>query len=132
MTESQRLTIRSSEIREKLNELTKIESLTAEQRGEIDTLSTEYRDAEAKLRAAIIVEGDAEKRALEREPDAERRERLEMRGESLFDKLPAGGDCREAHRRTRSRAQRGGQDRRRRSLGIVGHHRAPERGRAPG
>ncbi|MDE0475335.1 MAG: phage major capsid protein, partial [Gammaproteobacteria bacterium] len=61
MLESQRLAIRSSEIREKLNELSGEETLTEEQRSEVDTLTTEYRDVEAKRRAAIVAE-DAEER----------------------------------------------------------------------
>ena len=79
MTNAQRLTVRSSEIRAKLNELSGVEDLTDEQRSEIDTLGREYRDVEAQLRAATIAEAEAETRALETEPDREMRERLELR-----------------------------------------------------
>ena len=82
MTNSQRLTIRASEIREKLNELSQVDELSTEERSELDKLSKEYQDVEAKLRAATIAEADAEKRALETEPDAEMRERLELRGKA--------------------------------------------------
>ena len=82
MLNSQKLTIRSSEIRARLNELSAIDTLTAENRTELDALTNEYRDTETKLRAALISEGDAEKRALATEPDAERRERLELRGKA--------------------------------------------------
>ena len=56
MTRSQRLELRASEIRTRLNELSGIETgeLTDEQRSEIDTLSVEYADVESQKRAAII------------------------------------------------------------------------------
>ena len=56
MLGSQKLELRASEIREKLNLLSGTETLTDEQRTEIDTLSTEYRDVETKRRAAIVAE----------------------------------------------------------------------------
>ncbi|MYC99172.1 MAG: hypothetical protein F4X13_07875 [Gammaproteobacteria bacterium] len=82
MLESQRLAIRSSEIREKLNELSGEETLTEEQRSEVDTLTTEYRDVEAKRRAAIVAEDAEEREAAKADGqviDAEMRERLELR-----------------------------------------------------
>ena len=90
MTNSQRLTIRSSEIRSKLNELSGLETLDDENRSELDALSTQYRDVEAQLRAALISEGEAEQRALASAPDAEMRERLELRSRaSLINYLQA-------------------------------------------
>ena len=65
MTEAQRLQIRSSEIREKLNTLAGTDELTDEQRQEIDTLTTEYRDVEVRMRAAIVAEGGPETRETE-------------------------------------------------------------------
>lgn len=82
MKTSQRLTIRSSEIRSKLNELAGVESLSDEQRSELDALSKEFQDVERQLRAATLAEGDEERRALEREPDAEMRERIELRSKA--------------------------------------------------
>ena len=84
MLNSQKLTIRSSEIRARLNTLAGIETadLTEENRSEMDKLGTEFADVERQLRAAIVAETDAEKRALATEPDAERRERLELRGKA--------------------------------------------------
>ena len=79
MTNSQRLTIRSSEIRARLNELSGLEELDAETRSELDTLSQTYQDTETQLRAALISESAAEQRGLESAPDAEQRERLELR-----------------------------------------------------
>ena len=66
MTNAQRLSVRLSEIRQRLNEVVGLEgdAYTAEIRAENDKLQTEYRDLEGKYRAAVIAEGDAEKRAL--------------------------------------------------------------------
>ncbi len=53
MTKVQKLTVRLSEIRQRLNEIAGLdETLTDEQRQESDRLNTEYRDMETKLRAA--------------------------------------------------------------------------------
>ena len=82
MTNSQKLSVRLSEIRQRLNELAGVEALTDEQRQESDKLQAEYRDKETQYRAAIVGEGEAEKRALETEPDAEMRERLELRSKA--------------------------------------------------
>ena len=58
MTNTQRLTIRASEIRQRLNEIAGLEgdALTDEIRQESDRLTTEYRDTETKLRAAITTD----------------------------------------------------------------------------
>ncbi|MYF25505.1 MAG: hypothetical protein F4224_09500 [Nitrospira sp. SB0678_bin_10] len=82
MKTSQRLTVRSSEIRARLNELSALDELNDETRAELDALSREYKDVEARLRAATIAESDEERRALEAQPDAEMRERLELRGKA--------------------------------------------------
>ena len=86
MLASQKLELRASEIREKLNELSGVETLTDEQRTEADTLTGEYRDVETRRRAAIIAE-DAETRAATGADggevvDAETRERRELRGKA--------------------------------------------------
>ena len=82
MTNSQRLSVRLSEIRQRLNEIAGLESdaFTAEIRQESDKLQKEFADTETRYRAAIVGEGEAEKRALETEPDAEMRERRALRG----------------------------------------------------
>ena len=56
MTNLQRLELRASEIRSRLNELSGIETgeLTSEHRSEMDTLSVEYADVERQKRAAIL------------------------------------------------------------------------------
>lgn len=81
MTNSQRLAVRLSEIRQRLNEIAGLEgdAYTAEIRTENDKLQAEFRDCEGKYRAAVIAEGEAERRALETEPDAELRERQALR-----------------------------------------------------
>ena len=80
MTKSQKLELRASEIRQRLNAISSLEgeSLTGEIRSEADRLGTEYRDVETRRRAAIVAEDAAEERAAReagREPDAEARER---------------------------------------------------------
>lgn len=60
MTRLQELEIRASEIRERLNELsTRDEALSDEERAEVGTLRTEFRDVETKRRAAIEAEAEA-------------------------------------------------------------------------
>ena len=82
MTNSQRLSVRLSEIRQRLNEVAGLEgdAFTAEIRAESEKLQTEFADKETQYRAAVVGEADAEKRALETEPDAEMRERRALRG----------------------------------------------------
>ena len=55
MTKTQKLTIRASEIRQRLNEISGLEgdALTEEVRAEETKLQTEYRDTETKLRASV-------------------------------------------------------------------------------
>ena len=81
MTDAQRLAIRSSEIREKLNTLQATESLTDEQRSEMDSLRIEFQDVETRRRAAIALEPEPETRTLA-EGDAEHRERVELRSKA--------------------------------------------------
>ena len=82
MTNSQRLSVRLSEIRQRLNEVAGLEgdSFTAEIRAESEKLQAEFADKETQYRSAVIAEADAEKRALETSPDAETRERAALRG----------------------------------------------------
>ena len=84
MTNSQRLSVRLSEIRQRLNEVAGLEgdAFTDEIRQESDKLQEEYKTKETQYRAAIVGEADAEKRALETEPDAEMRERIELRSKA--------------------------------------------------
>ena len=81
MTNAQRLTIRASEIRQRLNEIAGLEgdALTGEIRAESDRLTGEYQDVETRLRAALTAEGEAETTEAPAE-DAEARERRDLLG----------------------------------------------------
>ena len=84
MTASQKLSIRLSEIRQRLNEIAGLEgdAFTDEIRQESARLTVEFRDKETQYRAALTAEGDeAERRAAWTET-AEDRERRELRGRS--------------------------------------------------
>ena len=63
MTKVQKLAIRLSEIRSKLNELSGVAELTDEQRTELDSLTAEYQQKEAQHRAALTVEADEQRAA---------------------------------------------------------------------
>lgn len=63
MTTAQKLALRLSELRGKLNELSGLAEVTDEQRNEIDALTAEYQTKEAQHRAAIVVEADEEREA---------------------------------------------------------------------
>lgn len=83
MTNTQKLTIRASEIRQRLNEIAGLEgdALTDEVRSEESMLQTEYRDVETKLRASIASDPEpTETRG--RTETAEDRERRELRSKS--------------------------------------------------
>ena len=80
MLTSQRLTVKSSELRARLNELSGLDSLDDEQRSELDRLTVEYRDVEAQRRAAILSEDDGV--TTPAAPDAEQRERIELRSKA--------------------------------------------------
>ncbi len=80
MTASQRIRVRLSEVRSRLNEIAGIDDLTDEVRTESETLQTEYADLETRHRAAIVGEGEEETREVH--PDAEMRERIELRSKA--------------------------------------------------
>ena len=65
MTKAQRLTLRLSEIRQRLNEIAGLGDgdLTDEIRAETDTLTAEFRNAETQHRAALIAEGEEQRQA---------------------------------------------------------------------
>ena len=82
MTARQKLELRLSEIRERLNAISVLEDekLTEEVRAEAGTLQTEYRASETKFRAAVVAESaeEAEERETGQVVDAETRERREL------------------------------------------------------
>lgn len=83
MTNAQRIRLRLSEVRSRLNEIAGMEgdALTDEVKTEAGTLHAEYADLEVRHRAAIVADGDAEE-TREAGPDAEERERLELRSKA--------------------------------------------------
>ena len=54
MTNLNRLQLRQSEVREKLNNLVAKDVLTDDERSELEALTVEMKDLEPKLRAAIV------------------------------------------------------------------------------
>ena len=64
MTKRQKIELRLSEVRQRLNEISGLEgdAFTDEIRGEADALQTEYRDLEVRHRAAITSEAEEEAR----------------------------------------------------------------------
>ena len=61
MTNSQKIQLRQSEVRQRLNELSGLEGddFTADHRAETDKLAGEYRDLETRFRAATIAESES-------------------------------------------------------------------------
>ena len=81
MTEAQRLQIKASEQRSRLNTLSGIDTLTDDQRGELDTLSAAYSNTEAQVRASLLAESEAVEVETHATTtlDSESRERLRLR-----------------------------------------------------
>ena len=83
MRQSQTLAIKASEVRARLNELAGIETLDDAQRGELDTLTGEYRDVESRYRAALTAESaELETREAGEPADPETREARELLGKA--------------------------------------------------
>ena len=82
MTNAQRIRLRLSQVRQRLNEIAGLEgeAFTDEIRREAESLQTEYRDLETRHQAAIVAEPEPEER--EAAPDAEMRERVELRSKA--------------------------------------------------
>jgi len=78
MLQSQRLQVRSSEIRTRLNELANADAPTAEQLAEVDKLRGELATTETQYRAAVAAEDSAEHRA-NADDSPERRESEQLR-----------------------------------------------------
>ena len=90
MRVSQRLELRASEIRQRLNAISGLEgeALTAEIREESDRLGAEFADVETRRRAALIAES-SETETTAAPVDAETRERLELRGRARVGRFAA-------------------------------------------
>ena len=89
MTSSQRrlreLRERQSKERGRMAELALVDALSDEQRSELDTLERSTPDLERQIRAATVAVEDEDKATETRtvnEPDAERRERIELRSKA--------------------------------------------------
>ena len=80
MSDRLKLELRRSEIRQRLGEIAGIETLTDELRTEAATLQTEMGDLEIRYRAAVQSEEEAQRQAGAELPDAEMRERIDLRG----------------------------------------------------
>lgn len=82
MTTAQKILLRLSQVRTRLNEISGLEgdAFTDEVRSESATLQTEYADLETRHQAAIVANGNGEGVETPAEPDAEMRERVELRG----------------------------------------------------
>ena len=80
MTNAQKIALRLSQVRQRLNEIASLEGadFSDEIRTEATTLQAKFSDLEVRHRAAIVGESEAETSEIEG-PDAERRERLELR-----------------------------------------------------
>ena len=92
MLTSQKKQLRISEIRTRLNELSSVEtdSLTDENRTEMDSLASEMKDVDAQYRAAMIAEDEIDKQNNVDGIDAEMRERIELRSKvNITDYLTA-------------------------------------------
>ena len=85
----QKLTIRASEIRQRLNECAGLtgDALTTEIRSEVDSLTTEYADTETKLRAAVVAGDGSQHGAAD---DAEARELRDLTGRASIGRIVSG------------------------------------------
>ena len=86
MTNSQKLALRLSELRQKLNALSAKDELTEAEQDEMRSLSGAYPKLEERHRAAIISESTEEAAALDEDGDGEDRERRELRSRSRLAK----------------------------------------------
>ena len=84
MTESQKLALKLSEQRERLNHLAGLDNPSDDERAELDTLPEQYQTTEAQWRAATLAESAEAEAATPK--DAESRERHRLR-----DKCSVGG-----------------------------------------
>ena len=74
MTALQKLQLRQSEIRQRLNGLGASEELTEDESQEIDKLTTEYQDGESRARALMVAEDSDPEPVADSPPDSEERE----------------------------------------------------------
>ena len=89
MTPKQTVELRQSEIRSRLSQLSAVENPDLEQRGELDTLSTEFQSNESRLRALIITDNQ---QRIETPSEDHQLRQLELRASvgEIFDSLRSG------------------------------------------
>ena len=80
MTQTQKIQLRQSEVRQKLNAILGVDDRTADQTAELETLTAEAQGLEVEYRAAVVAEPPADDDGT-RTPtgDPEERERMEIR-----------------------------------------------------
>ena len=104
MTKSQKLLIEQSEKRQKINDLLGKDSMTDDERGELETLTGRMQQIEVEFRAAVVAEGEDldQRRSEAGEMDPETRERVELRGRARLTefllcraqgRLPSGAEA---------------------------------------
>lgn len=102
MTTKQKIEMRQSETREKINALLQKDSKSDEEITELRNLSKVMQDSEVELRAALSADEGIEQKAKELEPDAELRERVALRSKAslgrflqsfLGGRLPSGPEA---------------------------------------
>ena len=85
---------RQSRERQRMVELSRADELTDETRAELDTVERGTPDLERQIRAAVLAveteDADSTIETRNREPDAERRERLELRSKASLGRYLAG------------------------------------------
>ena len=84
MTKLSELQLRQSEIRERINALLSKEDRTEEETTELREATDSAQQLEPEIRAALVIEDEADKLAREASPDPELRERMELRGRVSF------------------------------------------------
>ena len=95
MTAAQTIQVKLSSARQRLNELLQVETRSAEEQTEMETLTTEVSKREPELRAALASEDDKQE-VVTNTGDPETRERLEIRSRTgLADFLSAAVGGRE-------------------------------------
>ena len=80
MTRLSELQLRQSEIRERINALLNKADRTEEETTELREATDSAQKLEPEIRAALVLEDEADKNAREASPDPELRERMELRG----------------------------------------------------
>ena len=82
MTKIQKIQLRQSEIRQKINDLLGVEDRTAEQTVELEGLTSEAQAIEVEFRAALVAEPPDDATTATPAGDPEERERLELRSKA--------------------------------------------------